>query len=86
MKTVVEASRPAHDLRVELDATTRFWNAPEAAYFDQRVIAAVLSSSEAKLERDRWLGVGLPYSRHGRRILYKKADVLALLERNRTVL
>ena len=61
----------------------RFWDAPPGAYFDQRTMLAVLRCSAAKLERDRWLGIGLPYSRFGRRVLYKKADVVALLERNK---
>ena len=65
------------------DAVAGFWSASDDAYFPQRVIAEVLCCSEAKLERDRWAGIGLPYTRHGRRILYRKGDVIAHLERNR---
>jgi hypothetical protein len=42
--------------------------------------AAYLNCSEAKLERDRWAGGGIPYYKHGRSVRYRKSVVLAYLE------
>jgi len=67
----------------DFDAVLRFWNAPNDAHFTQDVIELVLGCSEAKLERDRWAGVGLPYTKHGRRVLYRKGDLIGHLQLNR---
>lgn len=44
--------------------------------FRTETIAAVLECSVANLVRDRWLQTGIPYIRVGRKIRYRKADVL----------
>ena len=54
-----------------------FDQGPDSALFDQRVIAAVRDCSTAKLERDRWQGIGIPYVKDGARVRYRKSDVLA---------
>lgn len=58
-----------------------FYEAPEEALFDQRMVAAVKNCSTAKLERDRWAGTGIPFVKDGRRVRYVKRDVLADLQR-----
>ncbi len=56
-----------------------FYSAPDTALFDQVTVAAVLDCSEAKMERDRWAGAGIPYLKIGWRVRYRKSDVLAAL-------
>lgn len=56
-----------------------FYNAPDDALFKSPIIAAVRSCSTAKLERDRWAGIGVPFIKDGRNVLYRKRDVLAYL-------
>jgi len=53
---------------------------PLAAFAVQAQVAAFLNCSEAKLERDRWAGGGIPYLKTGRAVRYRKSDVLAFLE------
>jgi hypothetical protein len=66
-------------LNNSLAPITTFWAAPDQMLFDQRTIALILSCSEATLERNRWLGIGLPFVKMGRTVCYKKADVVAYL-------
>lgn len=58
-----------------------FWAAPDQALFDQEVIADVRGCSTAKLERERWMGVGPRFFKDGRHCRYKKADVVKFLNR-----
>ena len=59
-----------------------FWEALDEALFTQKSIAEVLQISEAKLERDRWLGDGIPYLKLGKTVRYRKKNVLAWLEQH----
>lgn len=59
-----------------------FWAAPDEAFFDQETISLVIVCSTQKLERDRWLHIGIPYCKLGRRVLYRKSDVIAWIEKN----
>lgn len=73
-----EASeKPAAEIIAE------FFAAPGEAYFSTPDVAVVARCSDEKLERDRWRGAGIPFSKFGRQVLYRKADVLDYLERNR---
>ena len=49
--------------------------APMSALFDQKTIAAVFDCSPAKLERDRWEGIGVPYFKIGKAVRYRKSVV-----------
>ena len=40
-----------------------FYSAPADAYFQRPVVAVVVKCSTAKLERDTWRGVGIPFRR-----------------------
>jgi hypothetical protein len=64
------------------DLVAIFWAAPEEALFNQKTIAAVLSCSQSKMERDRWAGTGIPYHKIGRRCLYRKAQVVEWIDRH----
>ena len=46
----------------------------------QRALAAPLGISERKLEDDRRQGTGIPFVKFGRRILYRREDVVRHLE------
>jgi hypothetical protein len=50
---------------------------------DEKELANVLSSSVAKLRRDRWLGRGIPYVKNGRSVRYLENDVMKFIEENR---
>lgn len=60
-----------------------FESAPESALFNQQTIAAVLSCSTQLLERNRWAGSGVPYLKIGRKVLYRKSDVLDFLQQQK---
>ncbi len=47
---------------------------------DTQVAATMLGCSYAKLTRDRWSGIGLPYTKPYRKVSYDLRDVLDLLE------
>jgi hypothetical protein len=54
-----------------------FEAAPPSALFTQSTIAALRCCSTGNIERDRWLGSGVPLIRTGHSIRYRKADYLA---------
>ncbi|MGQ3888251.1 helix-turn-helix domain-containing protein [Legionella sp. CNM-1927-20] len=66
-----------------LQRLNEFESAPSSALFNQQTLAAVLSCSTQLLERNRWAGTGIPYLKIGRKVLYRKNDVLAFLEQQR---
>lgn len=61
-----------------------FINAPRDQNFGHEVVAMYLGCSPWTLARMRCDGSDLPYTKIGRRIAYKKSDVLAY-EKSRTV-
>lgn len=61
-----------------------FINAPKDQNFSHEIAAMYLGCSSWTLARMRCDGSDLPYTKIGRRIAYKKADVLAY-EKSRTV-
>jgi hypothetical protein len=70
-------------MRKQQDRTqslAEFYNAPEASLFNQIIIASVRDCSIATMERDRWVGGGIPFIKVGRAVKYKKTDVLDWLD------
>ena len=63
-----------------LDLLNEFESAPESALFNQLTVAAVFSCSTQLLERNRWAGTGAPYIKLGRKVLYRKRDILKFLQ------
>lgn len=59
-----------------------FYSAPDESLYGQTVIAEVIDCSEAKLERDRWAGTGIPFIKIGRKVKYRKGDVLNWLNQH----
>jgi hypothetical protein len=66
-----------------IDLLNEFDSAPESALFNQQTIAAVFSCSTQLLERNRWAGTSVPYLKIGRKVLYRKSDVLGFLQQQK---
>lgn len=60
-------------LRAELDA------APGWAQFDEEYVAAARGLSVSKVRAERLSGCGVPFAKEGRRVLYRKDDILAYI-------
>ncbi|MFW0789654.1 DNA-binding protein [Gordonia sp. CPCC 205333] len=45
-------------------------------------VAAFMHTTPAALAQDRYLGRGIPYVKHGRKVLYKWSDVQSYLDSN----
>jgi hypothetical protein len=77
METGIETRAPSiPDLRND------FWKSPDDALLDRRTTAAGLIRSNAWMELKATTGGGPPFLKCGRRVLYRKRDVLAWLEAN----
>jgi hypothetical protein len=57
----------------------RFSDAPDDALFLREEVAAIRRCSRAKLERECWLGIGIPVIKDNGRALYRKRDIAAYL-------
>jgi hypothetical protein len=66
-----------------LQFLNEFESAPDSALFNQKTIAAILSCSTQLLERNRWAGAGVPYLKIGRKVLYRKTDVLHFIQQQK---
>jgi hypothetical protein len=66
-----------------LNLLNEFESAPHSALFNQQTIAAVLSCSTQLLERNRWAGSSVPYLKIGRKVLYRKSDILNFLQQQK---
>ena len=72
-----EMSQKDKDLRLN-----RFLSASDQQLFPQEDVAIYLSCSIHTLQRLRCVGGGIPNTKVGRCVTYKKLDVLAYQERN----
>jgi hypothetical protein len=45
-------------------------------------LARVMRTTINSLAQDRYLGRGVPFVKHGRKVLYRQSDVLAYLDAN----
>lgn len=59
--------------RAEIDA------APNWALFDEEYVAAVRGLSVFTIQAERRRSTGVPYVRQGRRVLYRKQDIMDFL-------
>jgi excisionase family DNA binding protein len=67
-----------------LDMITEYEFAPDSALFSQETVAAILNCSLATIERDRWLGAGIPFTKFGRLVRYRKTDIRDWLEKHQS--
>lgn len=49
----------------------------------EKQVAEMLGVSVSKLRRDRWLNIGIPYTKWNRSVRYMENDVQAAIDRNR---
>lgn len=75
-----EMSQQDKDMRLD-----RFLAASDQQLFPQEDVAIYLSCSVHTLQRLRCVGGGIPYTKVGRCVTYKKADVLAYQERQTVI-
>jgi hypothetical protein len=69
---------PPKKTRIEL--AREFDESPLDTLVTTALLAAFLNISEAKLERDRWAGGGIPYIKDGRSVRYVKRTVLEYVQ------
>lgn len=62
---------------------SEFESAPDSMLFNQNTLAAILDCSTQLLERNRWAGEGVPYLKIGRKVLYRKSDVLSFIQQQK---
>ena len=67
-----------------LQLINEFESAPDSTLFNQTTLAAILNCSTQLLERNRWAGQGVPYIKMGRKVLYRKSEVLHFLQQLKT--
>ncbi len=60
-----------------------FESAPNTTLFNQKTVAAILDCSTQLLERNRWAGAGVSFIKIGRKVLYRKSDVLDFLQQQK---
>jgi len=68
-----------------IDFIQEYERSPDWALFSQETVAAIRDCSLATLERDRWIGSGIPFIKMGRLVRYRKADIRAWLEGHQPV-
>lgn len=66
-----------------LQLINEFESAPSTMLFNQITLAAILDCSTQLLERNRWAGQGVPYLKIGRKVLYRKQDILNYLQQQK---
>ncbi len=49
----------------------------------EKEVAEMLGISVSKLRRDRWLNIGIPYTKFNRSVRYMIEDVEAIIRNNR---
>ena len=57
-------------------------DSPEYELATPQEVADYMRTTVEALSQDRYLGQGIPYVKHGRRVLYRWADVHAYIESN----
>jgi excisionase family DNA binding protein len=67
-----------------LELIHEYETAPDSALFSQDTVAAILDCSLATIERDRWIGKGIPFAKFGRLVRYRKEDIRQWLEKHKS--
>lgn len=65
----------------QADLRSQFWALPDVALVDRDTAGAALYLGRVSMEAYAVKGGGPPYTRIGRRALYRKADLLAWAEK-----
>jgi hypothetical protein len=72
--------------KTRLDLLAEFYAAPSDSLFTQTTLCAVMDCSDALAERNRWAGNGVPFIKINRAVRYRKSDILAYLDKQKTSL
>lgn len=67
-----------------LELINEYEYAPNSTMFSQETVAAILDCSLATIERDRWIGNGIPFVKIGRLVRYRKTDICTWLEEHKS--
>jgi hypothetical protein len=54
--------------------------APDWMMFSQETVAAIRDCSIATIERDRWIGIGVPFIKMGHLVRYRKSEIRTWLD------
>lgn len=68
-----------------IDILKEFEDAPDGAWFSQKVLAALRDCSTSLLERERWLGAGVRFVKQGHLVRYRKQDILEWFNSHKSV-
>ena len=61
--------------RNRLDLINEYEQSPDWALFSQETVAAIRGCSLATMERDRWIGAGVPFIKMGHLVRYRKSEI-----------
>ncbi len=64
-------------LKTRLDFINEYQSAPDEMMFTQATVAALRGCSIASIIRERWLGIGVPFVKDGRKVRYRKWEIRA---------
>lgn len=67
-----------------IDLIREYELAPDWVMFSQETVAAIRDCSIKTVERDRWLGAGIPFIKMGRLVRYRKSDISTWLSQHKT--
>jgi excisionase family DNA binding protein len=65
-----------------LELINQYEEAHSSTLFSQETVAAILDCSMATLERDRWIGNGIPFIKIGRLVRYRKTEIKTWLDQH----
>lgn len=63
-----------------IDLINEYEQSPDWVLFSQETVAAIRDCSLATLERDRWIGIGVPFIKMGHLVRYRKSTIRAWLD------
>jgi hypothetical protein len=63
-----------------IDLINEYEQAPDWLLFSQETVAAIRDCSLATIERDRWVGIGVPFIKMGHLVRYRKSEIRTWLD------
>lgn len=65
-----------------IDLINEYEQAPDWLLFSQETVAAIRDCSLATIERDRWVGIGVPFIKMGHLVRYRKSEIRKWLDQH----
>jgi hypothetical protein len=65
-----------------IDLIQEYESAPDWVLFSQETVAAIRDCSLATMERDRWIGSGVPFIKMGHLVRYRKSEIRTWLDQH----